>query len=1426
MQLEHSSLGGVERSLVLGHLSVEDPSVFNIAEYLVISSAMSLMQLRRGITQVHRVSQLGNQRYRIQGADLSRLIVRRKPDIVEFDLAGVADAEAQAREWFRQDAQEALDIFAGDTVRHRLALLPGGRLFWGILAHHAATDNFGIKQFIDDVLSACRGDPLSVAQAERRTFATTADADTYWLQRMDGFLHHLPDVSTRAQLPGRGLKVAGALRSPRGEPRWRVRQEDYLRAMLAAVLIECRALGSSAGAVNLPVSTRHLDGQVAYGLAMSVLPLMFSINPQASVGQNLQRLCWQLDEQSPYYAVDLANSPMDSKCRKWLAGLPAINLVHTDSEWTLGDWQLSRHYIASGAVQNYNITVRFGAEPVVEVDVHEQLYDLADAQALLQCFTDAFNWLGAEPAAPLQAYFAQFATPPASSLLLALQPQDRTAIRWRAEPDAAVPGQDCALLTMNYETLTQKVAKIAQQLMCIMPSNQRFAILLPRGLDGVLSTLAVHEAGATFVPVNVNLATDDLVELLHTLDIAVVITDVPGVARLPGGTRVRVITLESLEHRRLPGGNRYTTASDAYIFRSSGTTGRPKFIPISRDGLGHYLQAMTRRYELRQDDVLLNLSLSNFDAWIEEVFGWVHLGGCLAIAPAETVLDHALLLEFCHQAEVSVFNFATNYWHQLVFFHSSPIRQRCPSARLAIIGGDLAQDSAIRQWLHQVGKGIRLINSYGPTEACVVATAMLIDQDFVPGNLVGAPLENTDLVIKAPGSGQILAAGREGEVCLRGPSLTPGYLAIEVEDASRLMTLEDGHQYWRTGDRGLLDEHGRLFFIGRMDATAKFESEQVDLHMLERLLASRFSTFLAKASVSASQRGHKFIDIQLHGDACHTDKSRVVDYLRGTFPKLKAPFVVSLPNSLSPSLSSGTAATADNIPPEAGLLLEVWQRVLGDGVGIITWSSDFYALSGTSLQALMIVNLCAEAFGVHLKMKHFYADPKPAGLWRAIKANSRMTDQLPERIEPGTSDQLMWIMESLVEGTARHNLALVHDLRGRLDIARLEACFLQLLSQSPALCQVARLEQGTLHLSPAPADLYPLAWRVQSVREPLALRQERALNKAVECFITQTFELTEQLPVRLCVVDYGEQQYKLMLCVHHGFCDGVSAGLLLAQLSRLYNGETQAPAAEHINPGHKPPAGPEALAYWAEALLPHCTRIAESAQSTIDGAFDGRRLSFALDENALALFSALQRRANLTLDQVILTLYCQVLESTVGEQNLIIGMPSANRNGAGSWQQLGSFACTALLALEMTEFHDAAALARHLRRKLLEFHDHPGVSVAELRGYLREHFAVMLPEPRFFFVSQPDAGAALALRGIEARLQPPERIQAKGEIALELVSIAGRQHLQWLYDSSLYAVPMVQALHAALLNCACDWLNIEGPLPGEAASQTSAQVTV
>lgn len=109
------------------------------------------------MTQVHRTSHVGSQCYCVQDASLPRITKPSELDIVEHNMAGAADPEAQAVDGLRAAAREAFDIFAGDTLCHRLAKLPEG--FWEILDYHAATDNFGIKQLIDDVLRVCCGQP-------------------------------------------------------------------------------------------------------------------------------------------------------------------------------------------------------------------------------------------------------------------------------------------------------------------------------------------------------------------------------------------------------------------------------------------------------------------------------------------------------------------------------------------------------------------------------------------------------------------------------------------------------------------------------------------------------------------------------------------------------------------------------------------------------------------------------------------------------------------------------------------------------------------------------------------------------------------------------------------------------------------------------------------------------------------------------------------------------------------------------------------------------------------------------------------------------------------------------------------------------------------------------------------------------------------
>ena len=127
------------------------------------------------------------------------------------------------------------------------------------------------------------------------------------------------------------------------------------------------------------------------------------------------------------------------------------------------------------------------------------------------------------------------------------------------------------------------------------------------------------------------------------------------------------------------------------------------------------------------------------------------------------------------------------------------------------------------QFLSDHNAGVRVREGYGTTE-CVTASCLTPYNKEKEGS-IGIPYPDTYYKICKPGTCEELPYGEEGEICLTGPSMMLGYINHEQENAETLRRHDDGHTWLHTGDLGMMDSEGFIYFrqrIKRMIVTSGY----------------------------------------------------------------------------------------------------------------------------------------------------------------------------------------------------------------------------------------------------------------------------------------------------------------------------------------------------------------------------------------------------------------------------------------------------------------------------------------------------------------------------------------------------------------------------------------------------------------------------
>ena len=258
--------------------------------------------------------------------------------------------------------------------------------------------------------------------------------------------------------------------------------------------------------------------------------------------------------------------------------------------------------------------------------------------------------------------------------------------------------------TISYSQLNDMVNAILAKFYDEYPAF--VGIVMSHGAEQIAAMLAVLKSGAAYVPAEPFLPKDRIDYMMKTAGVKLVITD-DFCENLTPATK-------EYEDRSTPDGI-------AYILYTSGTTGKPKGVIQENHSVVNYCEAFEEEMHTGPGDVMLQFSVCSFDIFVEEVFTTLLNGATLAI-PTIEVHNGPLkgLMDFCTRHNVTIID---GFPYLIADLNKKP--ELLPkTVNLIISGGDVIRASYIRNLR---GKGIRIYNTYGPSETCVCSNYYRVD---------------------------------------------------------------------------------------------------------------------------------------------------------------------------------------------------------------------------------------------------------------------------------------------------------------------------------------------------------------------------------------------------------------------------------------------------------------------------------------------------------------------------------------------------------------------------------------------------------------------------------------------------------------------------------------------------------------------------
>jgi amino acid adenylation domain-containing protein len=608
---------------------------------------------------------------------------------------------------------------------------------------------------------------------------------------------------------------------------------------------------------------------------------------------------------------------------------------------------------------------------------------------------------------------------------------------------------------LSYRELNEQSEQLAGVLMekRVRPDTI-VGVMMERSVEMMVGILGILKAGAAYLPIDPDYPGERISYMLRDSHATILVTT-PGLSEKFEqlsyvNCQLLMVNESSLgSHRHQQPWDNSPATSLAYIIYTSGSTGKTKGVMVQHDSLVNLVCSQKRRYNIDENDRVLQFSSYCFDASVEQIFISLTSGAVLVLINKSALLDGDKFEKIISGQSVTHLNAVPSFLNRI------PLGNKDTYQLKRIISGG---DSCPLSLAETLSCYCDFYNAYGPTET-TVTSAMV---KYEPGNFdetsvflpIGQPIDNT-LVYLLDKAKQMVPPGVPGELVVGGKGVSRGYLnnpeltaeKFVLAHSSLLLALrrtereknaltecnppgtfqgipgtrsrelrynplflkaknqEPRAKLYRTGDLARWLEDGNIEFLGRIDTQVKIRGFRIELIEIERLLLKHqdIKNAVVMAQEDTQRESHLYAFII-------SERELVVSELRAYLARELPGYMIPayfIPIDQIPLTSAGKvdkkalnlkASTTslrlgtgkEFVSPKSDIeknIARIWKRLLGmDRVSI---HDNFFDLGGNSLSMLRLNTRLKRVFKRDIPIVTLFNHPTISSLARYIRGEEK-----------------------------------------------------------------------------------------------------------------------------------------------------------------------------------------------------------------------------------------------------------------------------------------------------------------------------------------------------------------------------------------------------------------------------------------------------
>ena len=868
-------------------------------------------------------------------------------------------------------------------------------------------------------------------------------------------------------------------------------------------------------------------------------------------------------------------------------------------------------------------------------------------------------------------------------------------------PDAiAVKFEDQQL---TYSELNARANQLAHHL--DVKPDTLVGLSVERSLEMIVGMLGILKAGAAYVPLDPNYPEERLNFILEDSGIEIILDKE---------------ALEQIDEQNIENPSTDVKPNNlAYVIYTSGSTGKPKGVLIEHKSLVNHTQSARNEFELNEDDRVLQFASMSFDAAAEEIYPCLITGATLVLRTNEMLDSISIFLQKCKSWGLTLIDLPTAYWHEVTSQLNNENRKFPSSVRLVIIGGEQALKEQLVKWQKYVNPTVKLFNTYGPTEATIVATRYLAT-NTLDELLIGKPIDNLQNYI-LDNNQHFVPIGVAGELHIGGVGLARGYLNRPELTAEKFVSIFNQRLY-KTGDLVRYLPDGNIEFLGRIDNQVKIRGFRIELGEIESVIMKHVSE--AAVIVREDQPGNK----------------RLVAYTVGSTEGLRDAVKAELPHYMVPSafvslekmpltpngkidrralpVPDQTEFEAKFVAPRNSVeekIAKIWKEILVlKQVGI---HDNFFELGGHSLLATQVVSRLS------VTLQNLFENPTVAELAEIINSETKEIAIIPRSDQHDVvsfAQQRLWFIDQLEPNTGMYNIPAAFKITGNLNIARLEKSLNTIVERHEIIRTILKTVDG----KPVPVVLDNVSVDLPVIK----LNDEAEIQNLINEEATRPFDISTDLMLRATLLEVNSNEFVLILVMHHIASDGWSFGILFDEFVALYQGNTLPELAIQYSDFAvwqrqylSDQVLETQLSYWKQQLegMPTTLELPIDRQRPATQTTNGKTRRFVLPVSLANKLKTLSQQQGLTLFMTLLGAFKILLHRYTNQDDIVVGSPIAGRNQSELEDLIGFFVNTLVLRSKINRDSNFIEFLGHVREVALGAYAHQDVPFDKLVSELK-----------------------------------------------------------------------------------------------------------